>query len=157
MPTRTLARGRARIVALLDGLEERGPRDPIIDVLDAVTSQLACEAAALRLLRARGDTDVHAHAIENAKARFALFRLATEPHASPTFRQAVSDLRSAFGGVQQSLALAFDQLDAREKATLDRHLNAMAARLDHPKRTTREVARTVERCERALDYSALAS
>jgi hypothetical protein len=161
MPTSTLADGRARIVALLDGLAQRGPHDPIIDVIDAVTSQLACERAALSLLHARGDADVHAHAIEHARARFALFRLATEPHASTPFRQAVSDLRAAFGDGPLSLPLAVaEQLDAREQAVLHRHILAMTSRLNDSTSAAREVVRAVERCalaSSALGFSALAS
>jgi hypothetical protein len=161
MPTGTLVRGRTRIVELLEGLEDGGSRDRIGDVIEAVTSHLAVERAALRVLSARGDgqghghVDVHLHAIEHARARFALFRLATSPHGSPSFREAVEDLLSAFGEGPLSRADAlFHHLDACEKAALDRHLSAMAASLDHPKATAREVARAVERCERSLGVSA---
>ncbi len=146
----SLLTGRERIVNLLADLEETGDRDCVADVIEAVTTQLAVEGAALRALSAR-DVHTHVHAIEHARARFALFRFATAPRGSPAFRHAAGDLLDAFRERPYALSLVLAaRLEEREQASLAERLELLAARLAHPTRATRELARTLERCERTL-------
>jgi hypothetical protein len=146
--------GRERIVNLLTELGERGDRDCVADVIEAVTTQLAVEHAALRALSAR-NVHTHVHAIEHARARFALFRFATAPRGSPAFRSAGDDLLDAFRDRPFALSLALSaQLEPTEQASLAEHLQHLVSGLAHPKRATREIARTLERCERTLSSMA---
>ena len=146
--------GRERIVNLLTGFAETGDRDCVVDVIEAVTTQLAIEHAALRALSAR-DVHTHVHAIEHARARFALFRFATASRGSPGFRAATADLLDAFRERPFALSLVLSaQLEPAEQASLAEHLQQLVSRMAHPKRATREIARTLERCERTLSSMA---
>jgi hypothetical protein len=150
-----LEEGARRVVDLLACVEQAGNRDRVVDVIDAVTLQLACERTALRALSARGDGHTHVHALAHARARSALFRLATSPHGSRAFRMAVGELLAAFSKRPCGLVRALSaRLGARERASLAEQMIALAEQLDHPRAPAREVARAVERCERSLDFSA---
>jgi hypothetical protein len=153
--TTALEKGASRVVELLVCLEQATNRDRVADVIEAVTLQLACERTALRALSARDNGQTHVHALAHALARSALFRLATSPHGSAAFRHAAADLLGAFSKRPCVLArLLGAQLDAPERDWLATEMTKLAERLDHPRAPARELARTVERCERSLGSSA---
>jgi hypothetical protein len=153
--TKALEKGASRVVELLACLEQASNRDRVVDVIEAVTLQLACERTALRALSARDDGQTHVHALAHAQARSALFRLATSPHGSAAFRRAVVDLLGAFSKRPCVLARTLGaRLDAPEREWVAKQMEALAERLDHPQAPARELARTVERCERSLGSSA---
>jgi hypothetical protein len=149
-----LEKGARRVVDLLACLEEASNCDRVVDVIEAVTLQLAFERTALRALSARGDGHTHIHALAHARARSALVLLATSPHGSPAFRHAVCDLLAAFLKRPNILARTVSaRLDAQERDWLAAQMLALAERLDHPRTPAREVARAVERCEQSLEFS----
>jgi hypothetical protein len=149
-----LEKGARRVLELLVCLEQANNRDRVVDVIEAVTLQLACERTGLRMLSARDDGQMHVHALAHAQARSALFRLATSPHGSSAFRDAIADLLVAFSKRPCVLARTLGaRLDAPEREWLAAQMVALTERLAHPKAPAREVARTVERCERSLGFS----
>lgn len=114
-------------------LEER-----IVAILDAAMAELAVEAVALRALAAHALEEVRDHFQAHARARLALFRMATSPSDSSAIDQAMRDLGEAFVDRPRALvALLGKHLDPDALALLGAEMEAVAtAGADGPRRTT---------------------
>jgi hypothetical protein len=102
--------------------------DGVLAILDAAMAQLAIEAAALRALSDAGvAVDPRPHFAAHARARLALFRMATSPSDSSAFEHSLRDLAEAFGDRPHHLAAQLERLGGPALARLDEELAALAA------------------------------
>jgi hypothetical protein len=130
--------------------------DRIVDLLDAVQTQLALESLVLRALRADDAQDLRLHALAHGCMRLALLRAATSASSSVAYARSLREIEESCSERSVALAdLVGERLDARALARLEERLSGLARTLGS-RFSPHEAARAVVRCELSLRCSGTA-
>jgi hypothetical protein len=123
---------------------------PIVDLIDAVQTQLALESLVLRALRADDAEDLRLHALAHGCIRLALLRASTSASSSVAYARSLREIEESCSGRCAALAdCVVTRLDAATRARLGKRLAALATTFGaHLAR--HEAARAVVRCELSL-------
>jgi hypothetical protein len=124
--------------------------DRIVDLIDAVQTQLALEALVLAALRAVNSQDLRLHALAHGCMRLALLRAATSASSSAAYARSLREIEESCAERSAALAdLIGERLEPGALARLEERLAGLARTFEaHVARY--EAARAVVRCELSL-------